>query len=87
MAYRRSSMVAAFLILCALPAADADVFGFVNITNNDPLNAAAGEAQLSVAVTDSGGGQVLFTFSNTGSAGFTRLTRASRRRVVQTSAV
>ena len=42
--------------------------GFYNITNNNPLDAAIGESQLFVDVTDPGSNQVLFTFSNTGPA-------------------
>lgn len=41
-------------------------FGFDNITNNDPGDAAIGEAQLFVTVSDFGVGQVLFTFTNIG---------------------
>jgi hypothetical protein len=43
-------------------------FGFDNITGNSVGNAAIGEAQLSVDVTNPGAGQVLFMFSNTGPA-------------------
>ena len=42
--------------------------GFYNITNNNPVDAAIGESQLFVDVTDPGSNQVLFTFSNTGPA-------------------
>jgi hypothetical protein len=41
-------------------------YGFVNITNNDPVNAAIGEAQLFVELGDPIANQVTFTFSNTG---------------------
>lgn len=41
-------------------------YNFVNITNNNPLNAAIGESQLFVEVGDILGNQVTFTFSNTG---------------------
>lgn len=41
-------------------------YGFRSITNNIAADAAAGEAQLSVEVTDEGGGQVGFTFYNAG---------------------
>ncbi len=41
-------------------------FDFDNISNNLAGDAAIGEAQLFVDVTDPGGGQVLFTFSNIG---------------------
>ncbi len=46
--------------------AQAVMFGFENISNNDVLDAATGEAQLSVDVTDPGSNNVLFTFSNVG---------------------
>jgi hypothetical protein len=42
--------------------------GFECITNNRPADAAIGEAQLFVDVTDYGNDQVLFTFRNTGPA-------------------
>jgi len=42
--------------------------GFDNISGNNAVDAAIGEAQLSVDVTDAGGNQVLFTFFNTGPA-------------------
>lgn len=41
-------------------------YSFVNITNNNALNAAIGEAQLFVELGDPIGNQVTFTFSNTG---------------------
>ena len=41
-------------------------YSFVNITNNDPVNAAIGEAQLFVELGDPIANQVTFTFSNTG---------------------
>jgi hypothetical protein len=50
------------------------LFGFNNITGNSATNALAGENQLLINVTDANGGktltsnQVLFTFSNIGSA-------------------
>ena len=46
--------------------ANAALYSFYNITNNDAGDAAIGEAQLSVDVTDNGGNQVLFTFLNSG---------------------
>jgi hypothetical protein len=46
-------------------------FGFSCITGNSAGNCSAGEAQLSVDVTDLGGGQVLFQFSNAGPAAST----------------
>jgi hypothetical protein len=41
-------------------------YSFYAITNNSSVDPAIGEAQLFVDVTDPGGGQVLFTFRNTG---------------------
>lgn len=41
---------------------------FFNITNNNPINAAAGEAQLFVDVIDAGSGMITFTFRNVGPA-------------------
>ncbi len=41
-------------------------YGFRSITNNIAGDAAAGEAQLSVEITDESGGQVGFTFYNAG---------------------
>ena len=46
--------------------AHAALFGFDNITNNNAGDAAIGESQLSVEVTDAGSDQVLFTFLNSG---------------------
>lgn len=48
--------------------ASAIQYGFYNITNNNAADAAIGEAQLFMDVTDYGGGQVLFTFNNIGPA-------------------
>jgi hypothetical protein len=48
--------------------AHAALFGFDNITNNNAGDAAIGESQLSVEVTDAGNNQVLFTFLNSGPA-------------------
>jgi hypothetical protein len=55
----------AALLLGSNPAAAA-VLGFGCITNNLPGDCLIAEAQLTVDVTDPGGGQVLFTFSNSG---------------------
>jgi hypothetical protein len=46
--------------------AQAVTFGFDCITGNVAADCATGEAQLTVNVTDPGGGQVLFHFKNTG---------------------
>jgi len=55
-------------IVCAFLAAPAmaDLYGFYCITNNNPTNAAIGEAQLTVDVTSYGTNQVLFTLLNAG---------------------
>jgi hypothetical protein len=46
--------------------AQAALFEFDNITNNNAGDAAIGEAQLSVEITHAGSDQVLFTFLNSG---------------------
>jgi hypothetical protein len=46
--------------------AEAVLYGFTNITGNNAVNAAAGEAQLFVDVTDPGAGQTRLTFTNVG---------------------
>ena len=63
----------AALVLIALlgtmradPAAAGLVYSFDGITNNSALDVAAGEAQLSVNVSDAGGGRVAFKFMNSG---------------------
>jgi hypothetical protein len=57
-----------FLVLIQIPA-QAILFDFHCITNNDPNDAAIGEDQLLVDVTSAdNGNQVLFTFFNTGPA-------------------
>ena len=43
-------------------------YSFLNITNNNSGDAAIGEAQIFLDVTDYGPGQVLFTYSNIGPA-------------------
>lgn len=59
-------LLAAMTGLLGVTAASADTFTFVNITNNDVMDAAIGEAQLSVDVEAEGLAQVRFTFHNTG---------------------
>lgn len=56
---------AALSMFCSVVEA-APTYSFVNITNNDPANAAIGEAQLFVELFEIGVGQVDFVFSNTG---------------------
>ena len=53
-----------FVALCA-PLAQAEIFGFGCITNNGN-GCVALAPQLTVEVTNPGGGQVLFTFRNAG---------------------
>lgn len=50
----------------AATSARADLYGFYNLSNNNATNAANGESQLAVDVTDAGSNQVLFHFTNTG---------------------
>lgn len=59
--------LAAALLAAATPARAA-VLGFGCISNNLAGDCAIGEAQLTVDVTDAGGGEVLFSFSNSGPA-------------------
>jgi hypothetical protein len=59
------SMFVAVFLLTALPA-HADLLGFDNISANNVGDAAIGEAQLFVDVTDAGGGLVSFRFFNLG---------------------
>lgn len=55
----------AFFLILPMEAR-ADLYGFYNITNNNAGDAAIGEAQLTVDVTDNGSNQVLFEFANAG---------------------
>ncbi len=64
-------VVVAFCLASALPAWANQTFNFSQIVEpgdgaSELNNGAIGEAQLSVTVTDPGGGQVLFTFNNSG---------------------
>jgi hypothetical protein len=58
-------IVTALSLFCTNASASV-TYSFINITNNDALNAAIGEAQLLVELGDLIGNQVTFTFSNTG---------------------
>jgi len=49
-----------------VPALASPTYSFECITNNNPVDAAIGEAQLFVEVIDVGGGKVKFRFFNTG---------------------
>lgn len=62
-----------YMTICGLLAtamwaspAEAVLYGFTNITGNSAANAAAGEAQLFVDVTNPGAGQTTMTFLNIG---------------------
>jgi len=52
--------------LSASPAAADTIYSFKNITHKNAANAAAGEAQLSVVVSDAGSNKVSFKFQNSG---------------------
>ena len=58
-------LMSALFLFIVVPA-QALSLGFYNITNNNSGDAAIGDAQLWVDVTDAGSGKVLFTFGNTG---------------------
>lgn len=58
-------LASAIFLFTVLPA-NALVYTFDNITNNNVADVAIGEDQLWVEVTDAGSDQVLFTFVNTG---------------------
>lgn len=61
------AMAMSFLTASAFaPAAHADMYPFLCITNNSPTAAAIGEAQLFVDVTSEDVGVVMFTFYNIG---------------------
>jgi hypothetical protein len=62
-------MLMAVMVLLMVPViSQAALYGFKNITNNNGTDAAIGEAQLFVDVTNPGPNQVLFKFYNIGSA-------------------
>jgi len=65
----RNIIKASFLlsVVVGFSQAQAATFGFGCITNTSSANCTTGESQLFVDVTDAGSGQVLFTFTNTGS--------------------
>ena len=60
-------LLASVLFLFTVVPAQATLYTFDNITNNDADDALIGENQLWVDVTNAGSNQVLFTFGNTGS--------------------
>lgn len=62
-----SALSAVFLVLFLMVGhASAVQYSFFNITHNSSGDAAIGEAQVVMDVTNAGAGQVLFTFSNSG---------------------
>jgi hypothetical protein len=63
-----SALAASVVMGVAAMPAQAVQFGFDNITNNNSNDAAIGERQLSMDVTDAGTGQASFRFTNVGSA-------------------
>ncbi|OHB86386.1 MAG: hypothetical protein A2V98_10300 [Planctomycetes bacterium RBG_16_64_12] len=58
----------ALLFVWGAPVFADSIYGFYNITGNNMTNAAIGEAQMFVTVSDAGSNQVLFKFDNTGPA-------------------
>jgi len=63
---KKAVVVAALGLLAGPMAANAVPFAFDCISNNNTTNCTIGEAQLSVDVTDAGGGVTKFLFSNSG---------------------
>jgi hypothetical protein len=63
----RMALAVAAVALVAAPAA-ADTFNFTCITNNSATDCGVGQLQLSMTVTDAGGGLVSFQFNNVGSS-------------------
>ena len=61
-------VVALSVVLGAAGSAHAVPYGFTCITDNSATDCGIGEAQLAVDVTDPGGNQVSFTFTNAGPA-------------------
>ena len=64
--YLNTLIITISALLLVPVAAKAVPFGFGNISANEVNDAMIGEAQLSVDVTDAGGGQVSFIFNNIG---------------------
>lgn len=67
----QSKVVTATALLLAglsVTSVRAELYGFTGLSNNNLVDVLAGEAQLSVEVTDAGSGRALFTFRNVGSA-------------------
>lgn len=64
---KRLCVLVLALSLSSVPA-KAVTFGFENVTNNNALDVAIGEAQLQLDVTDNGSGVVRFLFANSGPA-------------------
>ena len=62
----RALAFAIFALLLWNTVSAGPTYSFENITNNNPISAAVGEAQLSVELIDLGGGSVEFLFCNSG---------------------
>jgi hypothetical protein len=62
--FLKGALTAAFVAIASH--ASAVTYNFVGVSNNDATNTATGQTQLTVDVTDLGGGSVGFTFSNSG---------------------
>lgn len=60
------AVVGAFCIFLMTGVVHAITYDFYNITNNNPINAAIGEAQFHVDVSQAVDGRILFTFRNSG---------------------
>jgi len=60
------TVISAVMLAIGIPAKANITYSFVCITDNNPINAAIGEAQMFVNVSDPGGSQALFTFTNIG---------------------
>jgi hypothetical protein len=63
---RHIAMLGIFALASGIASADAATYTFQNITNNNAGDAAIGEAQFLLDVTDAGGGLAQFVISNSG---------------------
>ena len=64
--YAIAAVLAVAMLVVATQASADTVYGFTAISSNNAGNVAIGEAQLSMTVSDMGGGYVGFTFNNEG---------------------
>ncbi len=60
------TIIIAAALMLPVPVSAQVTYNFENITNNSATNAAIGESQLFMDVSDAGSGQVLLTFRNIG---------------------